>query len=137
MRSRYLLIAASLVLACATARPAMAIKPFYDVFKKDYLDDNPNKKFVEEVENGTNKCLVCHQGKSKKNRNPFGKELAKLLDKKKDAKNTEKISESIKKVLAMHVDPKDDKSETFGDRLKAGKFPGGDLEDLKKEPPKE
>jgi hypothetical protein len=36
----------------------------------------------------------------------------------------------------MHVDPKDDKSETYMDRLMASKWPGGKLEDLKKDPPK-
>ena len=34
----------------------------------------------------------------------------------------------------MHVDPKDEKSETYLDRLKASKWPGGNLEDLKKDP---
>ncbi len=56
---------------------------------------------------------------------------------KKDAKKPEKIAEGLKKALAMHVDPKDEKSETYLDRLKAGKWPGGDLEDLKKEPKKD
>ena len=34
----------------------------------------------------------------------------------------------------MHVDPNDDKSETFAERIAASKFPAGELEDLKKEP---
>jgi hypothetical protein len=79
---------------------------------------------------------VCHQGKaSKKNRNAFGAEVAKLLTKK-DIKDHEKIAAGLKKALAMHVDPKDPKSETYMDRLQAGKWPGGTLEDLKKEPKK-
>jgi cytochrome c2 len=135
MRYRYLLAAVSMLVALAATRSAVAIKPFYDVYKKEYLETNANKAFVEEATKGTNGCLTCHQGKkSKKNRNAFGKELAKLLDKKKDAKDTAKISASIKKVLAMHVDPKDDKSETYLDRVKAGKWPVGTLEELTKEP---
>lgn len=135
MRFRYLLIAAAAVIACGISRPASAIMPFYNQFKKDILSDHPDKKFVEEVTNDQNKCLICHQGKkSKKNKNSFGVEVGKLLDKKKDAKDTEKISASIKKVLAMHVDPKDEKSETYMDRIKASKWPAGNLEDLKKEP---
>jgi hypothetical protein len=134
MRYRCLLIAASLLMAGTTMRPAVAIMPFYNVFKKEYLDDHPKKEFVEEVTKASNRCLVCHQGKNRKHRNAFGQELAKLLDKKKDAKDTEKISASIKKVLAMHVDPKDEKSETYLDRVKAGKWPAGELEDLRKEP---
>jgi hypothetical protein len=58
-----------------------------------------------------------------------------LLDRKKDLRDKEKIIASIKKVVEMHVNPEDDKSETYLDRIKAGKWPGGELEDLKKEPP--
>ncbi|HEX4415192.1 MAG TPA: hypothetical protein VH107_16290 [Lacipirellulaceae bacterium] len=137
MRSRYLLIALSLVVALSATRRAAAIKPFYDEFKKDYIENNENKGFAEEAGKPPVGCLICHQGlKNKKTRNPFGKEVGKLLDKKKDAKDTAKMDEAFKKALAMHVDPKDDKSETYMDRIKAGKFPGGTLEELKKEPPK-
>ncbi len=114
--------------------PAAAIKPFYDEFKKDYLDTLKDKKFAESIDKGDAKCLICHQGKQKKNRNAFGKEIGKLLDRKKDAKNTDKMDAAFKKVLAMHVDPKNEKSETYMDRLKASKWPGGELADLKKEP---
>ena len=102
-------------------------------FKKDYLDQLEDKKFAEEVNKASNRCFICHQSKDRKKRNVMGKELSKFLDSKKDAKDAEKISASIKKVLEMHVDPKDDKSETYLDRLKASKWPAGDLEELKKE----
>jgi hypothetical protein len=134
MRYRYLLVAASLLIALTAASPARAVLPFYTVFKKEYLDEHPDKKFVEEVNKASNRCFVCHQGKLRKHHNEFGKHLVPLLDKKEDLKNIEKISAEIKKVLAMHVDPKDDKSETYLDRWKASKWPGGPLEDLKKEP---
>ena len=128
---RYVLVVPVLM---AIAAPAFAVKPFYDEFKKDYLDTAKDKKFAEMVDKG-DKCLVCHQGKNKKNRNVFGQEVAKLLTKK-DAKNTEKMDGAFKKVLAMHVDPKDDKSETYLDRLNSGQWPGGKLEELKKDPKK-
>jgi cytochrome c2 len=134
MRYRYLLIVASLLIAITVARPASAILPFYNALKKDYLDKLEDKKFAEEVNKASNRCFMCHQGKNRKNHNVMGVEVAKLLDKKKDAKDTEKISASIKKVLEMHVDPKDDKSETYLDRLNASKWPAGNLEDLQKEP---
>ncbi len=132
MRGLKYVLAIPVVLALVS--PAAAIKPFYDEFKKDYLDNHKDKKFAETVDKG-DKCLICHQGKNKKGRNPFGQQLGKLLTKK-DAKNKAKIDEALKKVLAMHVDPKNDKSETFLDRLNNGEWPGGKLEDLKKEPPK-
>ena len=93
------------------------------------------RSIVAEVNKGTNRCFVCHQGKkSRKNHNAFGKPLVELLDRKKDIKDNEKIAAAIKKVVAMHVDPKDEKSETYLDRIKASKWPGGEFEDLQKEP---
>src|SRR5256885_3911239 len=53
------------------------------------------------------------------------------------AKDKEKIAAGLKKAFEMHVDPKNDKSETYLDRLKASKWPAGKLEDLKKEPKKD
>lgn len=133
MRYGYLLIAVSLLVAVASS--ATADPKFYAVFKKDYLEKHPDKEYAAAVDKADVRCLVCHQGKkSKKHRNSFGEQLDKLLDRKKDLKDVEKISESIKKVLDMHVDPKDDKSETYLDRVKASKWPAGELEDLKKEP---
>jgi hypothetical protein len=37
----------------------------------------------------------------------------------------------------MRVEPTNEKSETYADRVKAGKWPAGELEELKKEPPEE
>jgi hypothetical protein len=122
--------------------PAVAYPPFYNEFKKDYLDKLKDKKFAESIDKAPTggKCLVCHQGKQKKNRNDFGKVVEKLLTKKdaqsKEPDKNEKIAAGLKKALDTHVDPKDDKSETYMDRLEASKWPGGKLEDLKKEPKK-
>lgn len=134
MRYRYFVVAAVMLATVAASRPAMAIKQFCDGFKAECLTDNPHKEFVAEITKGSNLCLACHQGKKRKNKNAFGAELAKLLDKKKDKNDKEKITAAVKKVLAMHVNPKDDKSETYADRVKAGKWPVGTLEELKKEP---
>jgi hypothetical protein len=136
MRSRFLLIAATPLVVFLAAQSALAIPAFSKVFTKEYVENNSDKKFAEEAAKPPNSCYICHQGKDRKNRNAFGKEVAKFLDKKKDAKNEQKISDSIKKALEKHVDPKDDKSETYMDLVKAGKYPGGKLEDLKKDPPK-
>ena len=134
MRCVSLFILAMLFLVLWAAEPVVAVPQFYKVFKKEYLDNHPDKKYAEAVNKGTAKCLVCHQGKKRKNHNAFGKPLVELLDRKKDLKNVEKITAELKKVVAMHVDPKDDKSETYLDRIKASKWPGGELKDLEKEP---
>ena len=141
---RYVCLLASVLLLdiAFQAQSTFAIPAFSDVFKKEFLDTHPDKKFAETVngkdENGkVIKCLVCHQGfKIKKARNAYGDQLDAILDRKTDAKDIEKIVAAIKKVNEMHVDPKDDKSETYGDRIKASKWPAGDLEALKKEPEK-
>ena len=80
--------------------------------------------------------LRVPSGKKRKNRNAFGQQLAELLDAKKDVKDKEKIVAALKKVVAMHVDPNDEKSETYLDRIKASKWPAGELEDLQREPEK-
>jgi hypothetical protein len=104
-------------------------------FKKDYLQNLKDKKFAEAMDKADVKCLVCHQGKQKKNRNEFGKVVGKFLTKK-DAKDKEKIAEGLKQALAMHVDPKNDKSPTYLERLESDQWPAGKIEDLKKDPPK-
>ena len=132
MRALRLLIVIPVLAVFASS--AGAFPQFYAEFKKDYVDELKDTKFAEGLK-GEAKCFVCHQGKQKKNRNAFGKEVGKLLTKK-EQKDPAKIAAGLKKALAMHVDPKDDKSETYMDRLLASKWPGGKLEDLKKDPPK-
>jgi cytochrome c2 len=137
MRYAFSIGLVSLLFVLCTARPASAILQFYKVYKTEYLDNHSDKKYVEEVDKGTNKCYVCHQGKKRKNHNKFGLPLVEMLDRKTDMKDTKKISEAIKKVVAMHVDPKDEKSETYLDRIKASKWPGGELKELMAEPKEE
>jgi hypothetical protein len=138
MRYGLFLSLATLIFVLCSARPAPAVLQFYNVYEKLYLTDHPDKKYVAEVDKGTNKCLVCHQGKkSRKNHNVFGKPLVELLDRKKDLKDEKKITEALAKVVAMPVDPKDKKSETYLDRIKASKWPGGELKQLMEEPKEE
>ncbi len=113
--------------AGATARPAFAIKQFQDEFKAVYVkpdsSDPAEKALAAAVE--TAKCNLCHKGKEKKDRNAYGHALAELLDKKEDAKNVEKIRKALETVAAM---PSADGGPTFGDLIKMGKLPGGDVE---------
>ena len=137
MRYVCLLTFSTLLITAVLVQPAGAVVQFYMVYKAEYLDKHPNKEYVAAVTKPAVRCFNCHQGKNRKNHNAFGKPLVELLDRKKDFRDKEKIAAAIKKVMEMHVDAKDDKSETYLDRIKAGKWPGGELEELKKEPPKE
>jgi cytochrome c2 len=135
MRSLGYIFFAVLLFSLTSAQPALAVIQYYNVFKKEYLDNHPDKEYAAALTKASDKCYVCHQGrKSKKHHNAFGVHLVEPLDRKKDMKDVAKISAEIKKVLAMHVDPNDEKSETYADRVNASKWPGGELEELKKEP---
>lgn len=138
MQKMVLTLLVGILATCGVSQSAFALKQFNDEFKKVY-DVSKSKaeesKFAKAVLDA--KCYLCHQGrKSKKNRNSYGAELAKLLDKKKDKSNKKKMAEAFAKVAKLPTDPKDKQSPTFGDLIKAGKLPGGPLADSKKEPSK-
>jgi len=102
----------------SAARPAYAIKQFFDEFKAVYVKDgSPLAAAVESA-----KCNVCHKGSSKKDRNAYGEALAERLDKKEDAKNPEKIKMVLEEVgkLASPAGP------TFGALLAEGKLPAAE-----------
>ncbi len=116
----------ALVLGVAV-RPAHAIKPFSDGFSASYVKkdskEKPDAEFAKLI--AETKCNVCHMGKSKKDLNPYGVELSKLLDKKADKADEDKIKSVLVKVEKLPINPKDKKSPTFGDLIKSGKLPGG------------
>lgn len=127
VRSTRFSVVVCLVVASSTlgsARPAYAIKQFFDEFKAMYVkaDGTDAEKALATAVEGA-KCNVCHKGTSKKERNAYGEALSALLDKKEDAKNVEKIKESLTKVADMASDGKS--GPTFGALIKEGKLPGG------------
>ena len=121
------LVIASLILGLSL-NTAYAIKPFKDEFDAKYVKDATNTEFVDAVKKAN--CNLCHgknaEGKDdKKVRNAYGKALDKLLDKKEDAKNKEKIQAALDTVAGEKSNPDDPSSPTFGELLKQGKLPGG------------
>lgn len=124
--SRYVLLVGTVVaVVCGAAGPeAFARKQYMDEFKAMYVkaDGTDSEKALAAAVEGA-KCNVCHKGTSKKERNAYGEALAALLDKKEDAKNVEKIKESLTKVADMASDGKS--GPTFGALIKEGKLPGG------------
>lgn len=123
MKSLVLLTGCAVAVLAFTASQAHAIPNFQKQFLAKYVEGNSNAEFVAAVKEA--KCNVCHKGKKKKDRNAYGMELSKLLDKKEDKDNVDKIQEALDKVAAMKSDPKDEKSPTFGELIKEGKLPGG------------
>ena len=128
MRAITFILMFSLCFACWRTPTSVAIPAFQKVFRKQYADKEKNPEYYKTVKEA--KCWVCHQydpeePKKKKKHNRYGEELEKLLDKKKDKKDVEKIIEALKTVAAMHSDPKDEKSPTYGELIKQGKLPNG------------
>jgi cytochrome c2 len=123
MPARLAVLGLSLVLG-VSAREAFAIKQFFDEFKEVYAKEG--SPLAAEVE--TAKCNVCHKGKSKKDRNAYGEALAKLLDKKEDKANKEKIRQALETVAQESSDPATPDAPTFGALLAEGKLPGGPVE---------
>jgi predicted adenine nucleotide alpha hydrolase (AANH) superfamily ATPase len=107
---------------------AQAFPQFFKVFEEKYVGDKSTdvqKSIAAHIER-VEKCNVCHDprkddsGKaSKKNRNPYGEALAKLLTKD-DKKDTKKITESLGKVEKEKVEKA---KQLFGELLKEGKLP--------------
>ena len=115
-RHASLLVLALAIAAGLAPAPAFAIKQFADEFKELYVKEGtPLAAAVE-----TAKCNVCHAGKSKKERNAYGEALGKLLDKKADKDDKEKILKALDEVAKM---PSMVAGKTFGDLIADGKLP--------------
>lgn len=118
-------LGAILILA---ARTANADKAFRDEFIAKYVkpdsSDTKDKAFAEACDKA--KCAICHEGRSKKDRNAYGKELAKLLKRDTDKENKPKIQAALDKVAQLKLNPDDSKSPTFGELIQAGKLPAGE-----------
>lgn len=121
------LVAAAVMLA---GNSAWAIKPFEVEFKKMYYKpsgDANEKKLAEAIDkistgegDAKTACAICHPGKSKKERNDYGKALSKLVTKA-DKDDAKKIADSVKAIESE----KNAAGKTFGELIKAGMLPGG------------
>ena len=133
MRYGVAAIASCVLLAgvCYT-RPAGAVKPFFEQFKALYVKpkstDRTAQIFKEAVD--AKGCTICHRGqptKPTKAWNAYGTQLKKLLNAKRDGQNPQAIRAALKKVSTMKSNPDDPDSPTFGQRLKQGKLPVGEI----------
>jgi hypothetical protein len=132
-----LILAAAAVVAGAlfTVRAAVAVPPFLAQFKAMYVKANAKERdlliFKEAVE--AKKCGICHHGTpAQKKFNAYGQEVHKLLSKA-DGNNTNKIRAALSKVARIKSKADDASSPTFGDRLRQGKLPVGEIHVQSKE----
>ena len=125
-----LALAALMGLAVAPARADMSFRnEFIAKYVKPDSKDPKHQAFAAACEKA--KCNICHEGLSKKNRNRYGVALSKLLSREKDKDDKDKIQAALDKIAAVKSDPKDPKSPTFGELIKAGKLPGGEPKEKK------
>lgn len=116
------------VIVAVAAPTARAIPPFKKEFDAMYVKKDgteTEKAFAAAAEKA--KCNTCHMGSDKKKRNIYGNALAERLDKKEDEKNKEKIQMALKEVEELKSNPDDDSSPTFGELIRMGKLPGGEM----------
>ncbi len=111
---------------------ALAIPQFQKAWQEKYLTEGTDEAFQELIKKEA-KCWVCHQGKTKKHHNEYGKHFLPLLEKT-DKDDTDKINKALADVGAMHSIAGDEESPTYAELIAKGKLPGGELEELKKEP---
>lgn len=128
MRTKWPVFVASAVIAavlCWGMNAAWAVIQFRNEFVARYVKKDSkepkDQAFAQLVEEA--KCNICHVGTDRKQRNAYGDALDRLLDRTKDARDKEKIQAALAEVESVKVDPKDPKSPTFGDRIKAGELP--------------
>jgi hypothetical protein len=122
MRKGVFMLVCGVLAFSLSANRASAVKPFLDQFKAKYTKPEgteEEKQFAALVEKTG--CNVCHEGKNRKNRNPYGVALSKLL-KKTDQKNKEKIQQSLDKV----AEEKSADGATYGELISEHKLPAGE-----------
>ena len=131
---RKLLTYAAVGLIASFATPnAFAIKEFSETWVKVYVDSSDKEDFTKLA--GEAKCNVCHiDGENKKKHNPYGEALedAGLLKKtfppKRFKDEPDKVRKEVEEILKkVEGEKANGQDKTFGERIKAGMLPGGDV----------
>jgi len=125
MKKCLILTLSSVVAMIATATTVHATPVFKKVWEEVYVGDDAPEEFAAAVKEA--KCNVCHAGKKKADRNAYGAELAKLLDKdnfktsrmKAEPEAKDEIIEAYKKVGAVDCG----NGGTWDEAFKAGNLP--------------
>lgn len=115
-----------------TARPAFATKPYGEAWTAFYVTNSKNEDFKKLA--GEAKCNACHVDKEdkKKVRNPYGTEVQKLVNKNtipvaKFKSEPDKAKAEIEAAFKKIEEMKAKDGKTFGEKIKAGQLPGGDV----------
>lgn len=125
---RFLTIAVLTAIACGvSATAADAVPAFRKVWVAKYVDADLNPEFAAAVKKAS--CNVCHAGKKKTERNAYGAELSKLLDKadysskRMKGDESEKATAEIVAALDKIEAAKTPAGTTFKELFEAGELP--------------
>jgi formiminotetrahydrofolate cyclodeaminase len=131
MKNLALLIAITFTALFTTTSEVQAVPAFAKAFKARVTDKSKNADFVAAVTAA--KCNLCHfatpESKSKKQKNDYGKELAKHLSKKNYTSTRIKeeaaaVNKEFDAAFAKVMAAKNPSGETYQSRVDAGKLPG-------------
>ena len=114
-------------------RLALAIPPYSEAWKAIYVTDSKDEAFKKL---GTEaKCNACHVEKEdkKKVRNPYGESVKTLINSKtfpkdKFKSDPDKTKKEIEVAFKKIEELKAKDGKTFGEKIKAGQLPGGDVQ---------
>jgi hypothetical protein len=108
-------------------QPVGAEKPIFAQFQAMYVKpksaDRTMQIFKEAVEK--KQCTICHLPKPQKGFNAYGTQVKSLITKR-DAQNPQAVRAALKRVEAVKS-ADDPKSQTYGQRLRQGKLPVGEI----------
>jgi nitrate/TMAO reductase-like tetraheme cytochrome c subunit len=118
--SSVVIVVAAMALIGFTAKPAVALKEFKEAFEAKYVKPDSTEANDVALAEAFKKvtCGTCHNGKTKKVRNEYGKELNKIITKA-DKNDKTKIQDAMDTVAKL----KSSSGDTFGDKISGGKLP--------------
>ena len=131
MKSLAILIAITFTTLFTATTEVEAVPAFAKAFKARVIDKSKNADFVAAATAA--KCNVCHfatpESKSKKQKNDFGKELAKHLSKKnytstRIREEAAAVNKEFDAAFAKVMAAKNPSGKTYQSRVDAGKLPG-------------
>lgn len=134
------LIVTAAVAAAGSAGVAHALPPFKKAFEEKYVEPSDNDVFKDTFKKAS--CNACHvKGEPKDVNNVYGEALAALIvgsakdrlaesrdNGTKDAVEAQVLKELQEAFGKAESAKADGAAESFGDLIKAGKLPGGDVE---------
>jgi hypothetical protein len=130
---KFLIYAAVGLTASVVSPSAFAIKEFSETWVKVFVEPSENEEFKKLAAEA--KCNVCHiDGENKKKHNPYGEALEdlgllkKTFPPKRFKDQPDEVRKEVEELFKKAAEKKaEGQEQTFGERMKEGLLPGGDV----------